>query len=135
MFGEAVVFFDPNLSTEFKYMRKQGMQLHSKMRFIAAQFSALLYNDLWKKNAEHANKMAQMLENKLKEFTGITITQPVETNSIFAIIPEALIKPLQDEYFFYTWNENKHEVRWMTSFDTEVNDIESFTDCIRHFLL
>jgi threonine aldolase len=131
MFGEAVIFFDPELPKDFKYIRKQGMQLHSKMRFIAAQFSALLSNDLWKSNASHANAMAKIMEEKLKPIAQIKITQAVETNAIFAIIPEKLIKPLQDEYFFYVWIEDTNEVRWMTSFDTDENDINDFIRTIQ----
>ena len=134
MFGEAVIFFDPALSKEFKYIRKQGMQLHSKMRFIAAQFTAILSNNLWKKNAAHANHMAQIFKKSLSEFKKIEITQPVETNSIFAVIPEKIIEPLRNEYFFYTWKEDLNEVRWMTSFDTEESDITGFSDCIRRLL-
>ena len=134
MFGEAVVFFDPELSKDFKYIRKQGMQLHSKMRFIANQFSALLSNDLWNINASQANAMSKILEEKLKKFNQIKITQLVETNAIFAILPEKLIEPLQDEYFFYVWNGETNEVRWMTAFDTEENDIEEFTQVLKSFL-
>ncbi|MEJ2546045.1 MAG: low specificity L-threonine aldolase [Calditrichaceae bacterium] len=131
MFGEAVLFFDPDLSIEFKYIRKQGMQLHSKMRFIGAQFYALLSNDLWNKNASHANAMAKILEDKLKQFEQIQVTQTVSTNAIFANLPEDWIQPLQDEYFFYVWNEETNEVRWMTSFDTEANDIQDFIQAIQ----
>ncbi len=135
MFGEAVVFFDPELSKEFKYIRKQGMQLHSKMRFIAAQFSALLSNDLWNSNASHANSMAKLLQDKLRQFEQIKMTQPVETNAIFAILPEKIIEPLQNEYFFYVWKEDANEVRWMTSFDTEESDIEDFIQSVNKLLI
>lgn len=131
MFGEAVIFFDPELSIDFKYIRKQGMQLHSKMRFIAAQFIALLSNDLWHNNASHANAMAKIMEEKLKPIEQIKITQLVETNAIFAIIPGEFIKSLQDEYFFYVWNEEANEIRWMTSYDTEESDINDFIRIIK----
>ncbi len=131
MFGEAVIFFDPDLSKDFKYIRKQGMQLHSKMRFIAAQFSALLSNDLWRNNASHANAMAKIMEEKLKPIEQIKMTQPVETNAIFAIVPEKIIEPVQNEYFFYVWIEDTNEVRWMTSYDTEESDINDFIMTIR----
>ena len=134
MFGEAVIFFDTEVSANFKYLRKQGMQLHSKMRFISAQFNAFLTNELWRKNAEHANGMAQELYKRLQDVKQIQITQKVETNSIFAIVPVGLIKPLQDEYFFYIWDEERNEVRWMTSFDTEIEDIENFVAKIKSLL-
>ena len=134
MFGEAVIFFDPQLSANFKYIRKQGMQLHSKMRYIAAQFDAFLSDDLWHKNAVQANQMARYLEAQLKVFPEIKLTQPVQTNAIFARVPEALIKPLQIQYFFYIWQEEKNEVRWMTSFDTTKEDIDQFIQAIRSIL-
>lgn len=134
MFGEAVIFFDPAISENFKYIRKQGMQLHSKMRYISAQFDAFLSNDLWRVNAKHANSMAQILYKDLKSFKEIKITKPVETNAIFSIVPKELIEPLQDEYFFYVWLEDKNEVRWMTSYDTEESDIENFLQTITRLL-
>ncbi len=126
MYGEAVVFFNKALCEDFKYRRKQGMQLSSKMRYIAAQFSAFLENDLWKQNARHANLMAQKLHEAVKNIPGVKITQKVESNAVFAIIPEATIEKLQEAYFFYVWDESTSEVRWMCSFDTTEEDIDGF---------
>ncbi|WP_075603655.1 threonine aldolase family protein [Saccharicrinis aurantiacus] len=130
MFGEAVLFFD--LPTDdVKFIRKQTAQLHSKMRFTAAQFEALLTNDLWLKNALHANKMAQLLAEKVGEIEGVELTQKVESNGVFAIIPESVIADLQKEFFFYVWDVSQSEVRWMTSFDTQEEDIYKFADLLR----
>lgn len=126
MYGEAVIFFNQALAENFKYLRKEGMQLASKMRFISAQFSALLSNDLWKKNAMHANKMAQLLVRMLMAVPQIKITQKVQSNAVFAVIPKHIIPRLQQEYFFYVWNEDNSEVRFMTSFDTTEDDVKSF---------
>ena len=123
MFGEAVLIFNPELAKDFSFIRKQGMQLHSKMRFIGAQFEALLSNELWKRNADHANRMARMLAKELQRIPEITITQPVDGNGVFAILPHHLIKPLQEEVFFYVWNEKLNEVRLMCSFDTREEEI------------
>jgi threonine aldolase len=131
MYGEAVVFFNKDLASDFKYRRKQGMQLASKMRFISAQFLAFLENDLWKKNAEHSNRMAKLLEQEVRKIPGIQITQKVEANGVFAILPKKLIPELQKEYFFYVWDENRGEVRWMTSFDTQEEDIMGFVELLR----
>ncbi|HDR68663.1 MAG TPA: low specificity L-threonine aldolase [Bacteroidaceae bacterium] len=131
MYGEAVVFFDKDLCDDFKYRRKQGMQLASKMRFIAAQFDAFISNDLWKRNAAHANNMARLLYNSVREIKGIEITQPVESNAVFAKIPGEVIPELQKEYFFYVWNEDTSEVRWMCSFDTTEDDINGFVNLLR----
>jgi threonine aldolase len=134
MFGEAVVFANEKLSENVKYIRKQSTQLHSKMRYISAQFTALLSNDLWKRNAEHSNKMAAKLAEKIKNMPQITITQKVQANGVFCLVPKELIKPLQDEFFFYMWDESRNEVRWMTSFDTTDEDIENFASAIKRLL-
>src|SRR6267143_3494370 len=134
MYGEAVVFFDKGLAKDFKYTRKQGTHLPSKMRFISAQFEALLANDLWRQNAEHANQMAQLLANELTKMPRIKITQKVEANGVFALVPEEYVPLLQEEYFFYVWNEETSEVRFMTSFDTTAEDIEDFTSLVKRML-
>lgn len=126
MFGEAVVFFNADAHSNFAYIRKQGMQLHSKMRFIASQFNALLSNDLWKQNARQANAMAQKLSRGLQNVAGIKITRPVDANGVFAIFPQEIIKPLQEEFPFYVWNETLCEVRLMCSFDTTEEDVDGF---------
>lgn len=131
MMGEAVVFFNQQLTNEVKYLRKQAMQLFSKMRFVSAQFIAYLENDLWKRNALHANRMAQMLATEIGKIPEIQITQKVESNGVFAIVPPHIIKPLQEQFFFYMWNEATHEVRWMTAFDTTENDIANFVSAIK----
>lgn len=133
MFGEAVIFFNKELAENAKYIRKQSTQLYSKMRFIAAQFSAYFENDLWKINATHANKMALVLAGKLVEI-GIPITQKVSANGIFAILDDEIRDKLQKEYFFYPWEESNHEVRWMTSFDTVSEDIDSFCKALKTLL-
>ncbi|GAB4369044.1 MAG: low specificity L-threonine aldolase [Calditrichia bacterium] len=134
LMGESVVFFHKNLSIDFKYIRKQGMQLGSKMRFLSAQFIAWLSDDLWLENARHANRMARYLAEKVKRIPQITITQPVQANGVFAIVPAPCIPILQKEFFFYVWNEATSEVRWMTSFDTTEDDINRFVELIRKTL-
>ncbi len=131
---EAVILFNKELSKNFKYIRKQGMQLASKMRFISAQFIALLSNNLWLNNAKHANEMAKFLESKIKDIKEIKITQNVETNSIFATIPKESIQLLLEKYFFYIWDEETSEVRWMTSFDTTKEEIIDFANYIREVI-
>jgi threonine aldolase len=134
MYGEAVVFFDKNFASDFKYIRKQGMHLPSKMRYISAQFEALLSGDLWKQSATHANRMARLLAGELDKLPQIRITQPVEANGVFAIIPKKHIATLQKRYFFYVWNEETSEIRLMTSFDTTEGDIEEFVGLVRRTL-
>lgn len=134
LMGEAVVFLNPELAHGFKYVRKQSMQLMSKMRYAAAQFVAHFTDDLWLKTAQHANQMAQLLKEKLADIPQISITRPVETNAVFAIIPKQVIKPLQDKYYFYVWNAQTNEVRWMTHFQTSEQDIEDFVGTIKRIL-
>ncbi|HAQ21801.1 MAG TPA: threonine aldolase [Prolixibacteraceae bacterium] len=131
MMGEAVLFFNPGLSKNSKYIRKQSMQLFSKMRFVSAQFLAYFNNDLWKKNASHSNQMAKLLEKQVREIPAIQLTQEVEANGVFAIVPREIIPQLQEKYFFYLWDERRSEVRWMTSFDTQEEDILNFVALIK----
>jgi threonine aldolase len=126
MGGEAVVFFDKKLARDFKFLRKQGMQLASKMRFISVQFEALFSNDLWQKSAKHANQMAQLLKKELSQIPEVKIVYPVEANGVFAQIPRNAIAKLQERYFFYVWSEEESVVRWMCSFDTTEDDIRQF---------
>lgn len=133
MFGEAVVFLNSDLSKDFEYTRKQNMQLHSKMRFIAAQFDRYLTNELWKKNASIANEMAKLLEAELSGL-GIKITRAVEANGVFAIIPQSIIPKIQKEYFFHIWDESTSEVRLMCSWDTTPEDIQGFATTVQQFL-
>lgn len=126
MFGEAVIVFRPELAKDLMYIRKQGMQLHSKMRFISSQFDALLSNDLWKRNASHTNGLAQLLAAELGKIKGIKVTQKVEANAVFAIMPRHIIEPLQKDYPFYVWNEKIDEVRLMCSWDTTKDEINAF---------
>jgi threonine aldolase len=126
MAAEAVVFFDQKLAFDFRFLRKQGMQLASKMRFIAAQFDALFSNDLWLKNAVHANRMAKLLERAVRAIPQVRIVYKVEANGVFAQIPRHAIGKLQERYFFYVWDEEAPIVRWMCSFDTSKEDVERF---------
>lgn len=135
MFGEAVVFFNRELAKNFKFIRKQGMQLASKMRFVSAQFEALFFNGLWLENANHANQMAHLLAEKIKGIPQVKITQEVQANAVFAIVPKHSIPKLQEKYFFYVWNEETSEVRWMTSFDTQEEDIENFVKFVEEILV
>ena len=123
---EAVVFFRPELAQDFMFARKQGMQLASKMRFLSAQMEALLTNDLWRRNAEHANRMARRLEQALANIPRLKIVYPVEANGVFAEIPREAIAKIQERYFFYVWNEDESVVRWMCSFDTTEEDVREF---------
>ena len=131
MFGEAILIFNKDLTEHFAFLRKQGMQLHSKMRFISAQFEAFLSNDLWKRNATHSNNMARKLEQALLSIPKVKITQSVDGNGVFAIIPREIVPELQKEVFFYVWNEEPSEARLMCSFDTQEEEIERFAAKLR----
>jgi threonine aldolase len=129
--AEAVVFFNPELAMNFKFYRKQGMQLASKMRFISAQFEALFTNELWLQNARHANRMAQLLKRELSKIPQVKIIYNVEANGVFAQIPPKAIAKLQKRYFFYVWNEAQSVVRWMCSWDTTADDVKQFAEFLR----
>lgn len=126
MFGEAICFLRPGMAEDFKYIRKQGMQLASKMRFISSQYIAYFRNEVWKQCASHANQMAQLLYMKLKDIKEVSITQEVQANGVFIIIPAIIAEKLKEKYFFYTWKEKTSEYRLMTSWDTEKEDINEF---------
>jgi threonine aldolase len=128
--GEAVVFFGPEHAQDFLYLRKQSMQLASKMRFIAAQFEALLTNDLWRRSAEHANRMARLLEKEISRIPEVKIVWKVEANGVFVQIPRDSIEKIKQRYFFYTWIEEESIVRWMCSFDTTEEDITKFAKVV-----
>jgi len=130
MGAEAVVFFDRKLAHDFLYRRKQGMQLASKMRFVSVQFEALLTNDLWLRNARHANRMARLLEKEIRKIPQVRIVYPVEANGVFVKIPRRAIARLQKRYFFYVWNEEQSVVRWMCSFDTTEDDVKQFAEFV-----
>lgn len=126
LLGEAVVCFRPELSRDTIFVRKQKMQLASKMRFLAAQFSAFFTDDLWLENARHANAMARRLAEKVRTVPAVRIVQPVEANAVFASLPRPARDRLLEKYFFYTWDEEKCEVRWMCSWDTTAEQVDRF---------
>lgn len=146
MFGEAVVFFDAAPAGEFAYIRKQGMQLSSKMRYISAQFQAYLTTGLWKKNAELANRMARRLAAGIESISGASLAHPVEANGVFVRIPSRVADALREKWVFHTWAEAakgaedgahpgsgtaaapSEVARWMCSFDTTEGDIDEFVD-------
>lgn len=130
MFGEAVCFLRPGLADDFKYIRKQGMQLASKMRYISAQYIAYLKDGLWKRLAGHSNAMAGLLFSKITKVKGITVTQPVQSNGVFVIMPPQVARAVQEHFYFYPWNEEKSEYRLMTSWDTEAGDIDEFIEIL-----
>jgi threonine aldolase len=128
--GEAVVLLRPGLADALPYLRKQSMQLASKMRFLAAQFEALLDGDAWQRAAAHANAMAARLADAVAAVPGVTITQRVQANAVFAILAPAAAKRLRERWFFYTWDEATGEVRWMCAWDTTPEDVDAFAAAV-----
>jgi len=128
MYGEAVVFLDPVLGEAARFVRKQAGQLPSKMRYVSAQFEALLADDRWLHNAAHANEMASLLAERAESVAGVDVQRPPAVNSVFVTVPPEALTALQDWSFFWEWNPATTEVRWMTSFDTTPDDVERFTD-------
>jgi threonine aldolase len=128
---EAVVFLKPELAEGFEYLRKQSLQLASKMRFLSAQLDALLSNDLWLRNAQQANAMAARLAAAVANTAGVEITRPVQANAVFARLDPTAIATLQQQFDFYTWDESAGEVRWMCSWDTTEEDVDAFVAGVR----
>ena len=131
MLGEVVVVLDPAAAPGVDYVRKSSMQLASKMRFVSAQFDALLGTDLWLRNATHSNAMARRLEAAVQGIEGVAVRRPVQANAVFAVLPRPVTARLQKRFKFYTWDEATGEVRWMTTFDTTEDDIDTFAAAIR----
>ncbi len=132
--AEAVIFFDPELATNFAYRRMQGMQLSSKMRFISAQFDAILTDELWLRSASHANRMAALLGEGFASMPGCKLTQLVEANEVFVTMPREHVASLQQECGFSIWTESITEARFVTSFDTTEEDITEFLAAARQIL-
>lgn len=151
LMGESCVLLNAELDVDMKYRRKQMAQLGSKMRFMAAQMEAYLVSSgkcevvselntehltlntvpLWRRNAEHSNRMAQLLKAEVEKVEGVKIMYPVQVNSVFVQLPRKVWQALQQRYFFYDWDEDKDVVRWMCSFDTTEEDIYEFLHALR----
>ena len=131
MGAEALIVMRPSLSADAPYLRKQMLQLTSKLRFVAAQFNALLHDDLWRANATHANAMARHLAEGAEAVPGVEIVRPVQANAVFARLQPRHIAALQQDWTFHVWDESSQVVRWMTSFDTTEADVSAFLTAIR----
>jgi threonine aldolase len=130
-FGEAVVYLDPDLARRAKYVRKQVNQLPSKMRFVAAQFNALLHDDLWISLARHSNEMGRRLYDATSGIDGVVHLAPPQVNSVFPTLPASTIAPLQEWCFFWDWDVTRSQVRWMTAWDTTADDVDRFAAGVR----
>lgn len=131
MLGEAVIFCNPTLAEDFRYLRKQFLQLPSKSRFIAAQFRAYLAEGLWREIALSSLGRAQQLKSLLEGVADVELQYPVESNALFPKIPKSWIKPLREKYFFYVWDERSTVCRWMCSWDTTAEDVAGFAQEIK----
>jgi threonine aldolase len=131
MGAEALIVMGGSLGADVPYLRKQQTQLTSKMRFLAAQFGALLADDLWRANAVHANGMAHRLADGVHAIDGVEIVYPVQANAVFARLQPRHITALQREWAFHVWDEGDSVVRWMTAFDTSEADVDAFLAGIR----
>jgi threonine aldolase len=132
--AEAVVILNPAASSGLKFLRKQNMQLASKMRFISAQLIALLEGDLWLRSAQHANAMAQRLTQAVSGLEGVAVTRPAEANAVFAVLPGDVANRVRERFRFYDWNAATGEVRWMCAWDTTEADVDAFAALIKEEL-
>ena len=126
MSAEAVVHLSPERAEHLRFVRKQAGQLPSKARFVAAQITALLADDLWLDLAGHANEMAQVLAERTGAIAGVELGGPPQANALFPMIPAAAVAPLQEWSFFWPWDPVRSQVRWMTSFATTSGDVDRF---------
>lgn len=133
LLGEAVALVHGAPADTLAFVRKQCGQLASKMRFVAAQFTAMLEDGLWLETAAHANAMAARLAEGLHA-AGVQITQPVEANEVFAVLPGTAIPPLAERFGFYTWDAARGEVRLVTSWDMRPEDVDALIVAVRDAL-
>ncbi|WP_446666363.1 threonine aldolase family protein [Flexivirga sp. B27] len=131
MVGEAVLVLNPDVVDGMKFLRKQSMQLASKMRFVSAQLIALLSDDLYLRNAGHANAMAQRLVEGVRDLPGLSVPLPVQANGVFPILPVEVSERLMEKFRFYFWDESTGQVRWMCAFDTTEADVDAFIAAVR----
>jgi threonine aldolase len=133
LLGDAVVVLNPDAATGVKFLRKSTMQLASKMRFVSAQFQALLTDDLWLRNASHANAMAQRLAEGVRHLPGVTLVAQPAANAVFAQLPAAAADAVREQFRFYNWDESdpaRPVVRWMCAWDTTEADVDSFVTAL-----
>jgi threonine aldolase len=129
--GEVVVPLRKELAENLNYYRKQTTQLYSKMRFISAQFITYFKENIWLENARKSNAAAQQLAGEMSKIKDVQITQKVQSNSVFFILPKPITDKLRERYFFYDWDETRNEMRLVCSWDTTENDISSFIDYLK----
>ena len=129
--AEALIVMREGLAADAPYLRKQQLQLASKMRYLAAQFLALTEGELWRRNASHANEMARRLADSVRDVPGVDIRFPVQSDAVFARVDPRHLEELRREWFFYLWDEQASVARWMTAFDTTEADVDQFTASIR----
>ena len=129
--AEALIVMRPDLVEPVQYLRKQQTQLASKMRFVGAQFLALMDGELWRANAGHANAMARRLADGVRGVPGVSVVYPVQANAVFAKVPARQIEELREDWFFHTWDEGESVVRWMCSFDSREEDVDAFVAGVR----
>ena len=131
MAAESVIVLNGDRVQGVDFLRKTSMQLASKMRFLSAQFVAMLSDDLWLRSAGHANAMASRLHDGVGDLSGVTITQSVDANAVFVLLPEQVASRLQERFHFYTWDQSTGEVRWMCAWDTTESDVDDFIAAVR----
>lgn len=134
MYGEAVIYCRPEHGARAKFIRKQTTQLPSKARFVSAQFVALLTDDLWIRAADGANRMARLLERRLRELPGVQLTQTPEVNAVFGTVPADRRTAIQDWSFVWDWDLSTSELRWMTHWGTTTDDVDRYTNGLGQLL-
>ena len=130
--AEAIIFFKPELVGNLPFLMKRSGHLLSKMSFVSAQLDAYISNDVWLKNAKHANLMGKKLSDGLNKYPEIKLAYPTHANEIFVKIPEKIIKHLNSEG--YTINDDEWDgkaVRLVTAWNTDPNDIDNFLNIIK----
>ena len=131
MMGEVLIALQPELEKNLQYYRKQTCQLYSKMRYLSAQFIPYLSENIWLDNAQKSNAATKLLASEMRKIKSIEITQKVESNAIFFILPKDISDKLREHYFFYDWDPSRNEMRLVCSWDTSKKDITDFINYLK----
>ncbi len=129
--AEAIIFFKKDLVGNIAFLMKRAGHLLSKMRFVSAQLDAYISNDVWLKNAKHANEMGKKLSDGLAKHNSIEIAYPTEANEVFAKLPRDIIEHLNSEGYIINEDElDGKAVRFVAAWNTQASDVESFLNRI-----
>ena len=131
--AEAIIFFNKDLVGNIAFLMKRAGHLLSKMRFVSAQLDAYISNDVWLRNARHANKMGKKLSEGLNNHSDINLAFPTEANEVFATFPRKKIEHLNSEGYSISEDEwDGKAVRLVTAWNTQDSDVDLLLETLKN---